>query len=312
MHAEDPHARPEPEPEPAPDDAAPTGQALERRVVHEVIHALPAAEVRAAMVSHQALLQEILDPSDWQGPPNAKDSFVKKSGWRKVALAYNLGMGRVGEEVERDEEGGPLRASYTAWSEAPNGRRVEATGHCARGESRFAREGGRQKLENDLRATAETRAKNRAISDLIGMGKVSAEEAAAGTGDAAGPPFGPEADDALFEKALGAVAFLFDLGNGPDAEAATIVIGKVTADTGKGEDAYLPKIAARAFLWAAAEMKARLPAPVEAQVVPPAAPEPAPAAAPASAEPAEQPPEAEEVDGEITAEEQQRDADIRF
>lgn len=162
-----------------------------RQVTNEVIRPLAPADVKAAMVEHQALLQEILDPSDWQGPPNKPGSFVKKSGWRKVALAYNLAVERVGEEVERDEEGKPLRASYTARAIAPNQRAMEATGHCSFSESRFSGPRGNvSKLENDMRATAETRAKNRAISDLIGMGKVSAEEVDASHGPAFGPVVG--------------------------------------------------------------------------------------------------------------------------
>ncbi len=186
-----------------------TSRELVRGVTHEVIRPLDTSQVLESMRAHQELLRQILDPSDWQGTPDAKGSFVKKSGWRKVALSYNLSMGRVGEEVERDEDGSPLRATYTAWAEAPNGRRVEATGHCAESESRFTKQSGRQKLENDMRATAETRAKNRAISDLIGMGKVSAEEVDAGAA-ADVPEHGVAADDALQQRMLKALAYLLD------------------------------------------------------------------------------------------------------
>jgi hypothetical protein len=167
--------------EPEPQTTTVSTAVAVRTITNEVIRPLAAADVKAAMVEHQALLREILDPSDWQGPPDQQGSFVKKSGWRKVALSYNLTLERVGEEVERDDGGTAQRATYTARAVAPNGRSVEATGHCAFSESRFSGpRGNTTKLENDMRATAETRAKNRAISDLIGMGKVSAEEVDAG------------------------------------------------------------------------------------------------------------------------------------
>lgn len=198
-------------------DHAPPSTTVDLRVTHEVIRPLDPGEVVEAMRSHQELLRRILDPSDWQGAPDAKGSFVKKSGWRKIALAYNLALGRVSEEVERDDSGMPLRATFTAWAQAPNGRRVEATGHCAYAESRFSGPRGNiSKLENDIRATAETRAKNRAISDLIGMGKVSAEEAEA---DGTNQPFGPIATPAQHGQAERAVAYVLGTTDGAAARA---------------------------------------------------------------------------------------------
>ncbi len=194
-------------------DSAPSAALARRAVTHEVIRPLDPAEVVASMRTHQELLRQILDPSDWQGQPDAKGSFVKKSGWRKIALAYNLALGRVSEYVERDPEGTPQRATYTAWAEAPNGRRVEASGHCAFSESRFSGPRGNvTKLENDMRATAETRAKNRAISDLIGMGKVSAEEVDAGAGGGEGhvQPHGPPISDEAGAQLRRALAYVLE------------------------------------------------------------------------------------------------------
>lgn len=189
------------------------GHVAAREVRMEVIRPLNPAQVVESMREHQTLLEAILDASDWQGNPGATGSFVKKSGWRKVALAYNLTLERVGEEVERRHDGMPVRATFTARAIAPNGRGVEATGHCSFDESRFSGPRGNvTKLENDLRATAETRAKNRAISDLIGMGKVSAEEAASGGGgaDANAPKWGMVADEANLKRARNAL--LYQLG----------------------------------------------------------------------------------------------------
>lgn len=230
-------------------------------VLHEVIRPLDPQQVVESMRTHQELLRKILDPSDWQGEADKSGSFVKKSGWRKVALAYNLTLGRVSEEVERNEDGVPQRATYTAYAEAPNGRRMEASGHCAFAESRFSGpRGNASKLENDMRATAETRAKNRAISDLIGMGKVSAEEVDAGT--STGPPFGPPIAEDQKGRLRDALRFLVALDDAT-GDADMSVTGVPSVDDlvkGVADDimglvaqyndgnAYMPQIVATALL----------------------------------------------------------------
>lgn len=138
-----------------------------------------AAEVSEAMSAYQEVMHATLDASDWQGSPGSRGAFVKKSGWRKIAKAFGLSVTRVDDGVERDAEGNPLRAWAIYRAAHSNGQTQDGDGYCSIDESRFSRSGGRQKLENDLRATATTRAKNRAISDLVGMGEVSAEEVAA-------------------------------------------------------------------------------------------------------------------------------------
>lgn len=137
-----------------------------------------AAEVAVAMNEYQQTVRAVLDATDWQGTPGARGSFVKKSGWRKISKAFGLSLSIVSVEVERADDGSATRATALVRASAPNGQSQDADGYCSVDESRFSRSGGRQKLENDLRATATTRAKNRAISDLVGMGEVSAEEVA--------------------------------------------------------------------------------------------------------------------------------------
>lgn len=150
-----------------------------------------AEEAKKAWLAYQELKKAFLDPNlDYQviqtyqaGKGMVKKPFIKKSGWRKLATAFNLSVEIVKEERRdyefmeyKDRKTGvvTIKAGFvveiTAKAIATNGRYMHATGSCASNEREFS------KLEHDLRATAETRAKNRAISDLIGGGDVSAEE----------------------------------------------------------------------------------------------------------------------------------------
>jgi hypothetical protein len=150
----------------------------------EVLMPMDVDQVVNGMQAYQELLPRLLDDSDYQAADGKK--FVKKSGWRKIARAFNLSVTLIASKVERGADGMPLRAEVTARAIAPNGQVQDADGYCSADEPRFGNARGKQKLENDLRATATTRAKNRAISDLVGMGEVSAEEVQAGGGPSEG------------------------------------------------------------------------------------------------------------------------------
>jgi len=139
---------------------------------------VPPEEMAGLMREYQQTLQALLEPSDYQEAERGK-RFVKKSGWRKLAKFYQLSLTIQSVEIDRDDDGMPLRATVIVRATAPTGQVQDGDGYCSAEESRFSRAGGRRKMENDLRATATTRAKNRAIADLVGMGEVSAEEVAA-------------------------------------------------------------------------------------------------------------------------------------
>jgi hypothetical protein len=147
-------------------------------------------QVQAAMAAYLETTKAVLEPSDWQGPPDQPGSFIKKSGWQKIAKAYRLSTEVVEQTADRDDDGQLLRAGAVMRAIAPNGQWREATGYCDITEPRFATQGGRHKLENDLRNTAATRAENRAISNLCGLGAVSAEEAEGGQPATVGHPPG--------------------------------------------------------------------------------------------------------------------------
>ncbi len=150
-------------------DIATIDAAIDRRPLGP----LDVTQTKAAMETYQQGLHALLDESDWQSfrdKSGDKQAFCKRSGWRKIATWFELSLETRSIEVERDDDGNPLRARVIARAIAPNGRYAEGEGACAANERRFS------KLEHDLQATAATRAINRAISNLVGLGAVSAEE----------------------------------------------------------------------------------------------------------------------------------------
>lgn len=71
-----------------------TGTVISRsatpRPSREVLTPLDADSVIEGMRAYQDLLPKLLDDSDYQG--TGSDRFVKKSGWRKIARAFNLSV----------------------------------------------------------------------------------------------------------------------------------------------------------------------------------------------------------------------------
>lgn len=163
---------------PSPQSATGTTLVLPTR---QALFPIEPDQVVASMEAYQKLLPRLLEQSDFQDAGKDKKSgkdrkFVKRSGWRKIARAFNLSVVIVRQSVERDIDGTAIRAEVVARAIAPNGQCQDGDGYCSIDETRFQEEKGRKKLENDLRATASTRAKSRAIADLVGMGEVTAEE----------------------------------------------------------------------------------------------------------------------------------------
>jgi len=131
-----------------------------------VVPAVSAVVMRASMQQFQSLKASLLDKSDVATIQNKP--FIKRSGWRKMALAFNLSDEIIKEEKEIIGED----FEWRIWVKvtAPNMRTVTGVGACSSRERDFAH------LEHDVYATAHTRAKNRALSDMIGSGEISWEE----------------------------------------------------------------------------------------------------------------------------------------
>ncbi|HET8908145.1 MAG TPA: hypothetical protein VFN11_14395 [Ktedonobacterales bacterium] len=133
-----------------------------------VLPLVDSSTAKAAIQQYEALKAAIVRPDDVQRINNR--DFLKKAFWRRVATCFGLSLELVSQERGFDEAG-HLYYSVMYKAVAPNGRTMDADGYCSTAEN------GRDKWpEHNVRATAHTRAKNRAISDLVGGGEVSAEE----------------------------------------------------------------------------------------------------------------------------------------
>ena len=117
---------------------------------------------------------------------NRVSEYIKKSGWRKIALLFNLTIEQ--EDLTRfkgvDNDGDWHGIGIKVRAIAPNGRFVEAAGTCTTRNPFFCKRWDADKKESrwidtdesNLIKTAQTVAINRAISDLVGSGELSAEE----------------------------------------------------------------------------------------------------------------------------------------
>lgn len=138
----------------------------------------------AFMENYQDLVKRLLDKTDYQrvGDKHLK----KKSAWRKLATAFNISDDIVEEEIIRDECHRIISAKFVVKATLPNGRYGMGIGDCSiydkikkddvNEPSPFELRKRFSNAEHDIIGTAHTRAKSRAISDLIGSGEVSAEE----------------------------------------------------------------------------------------------------------------------------------------
>ena len=101
--------------------------------------------------------------------------FRKKSYWRAIATAFRVESRLLSEErIEIDGDWGYL-ATYRATTN--DGRQCDGDGACMASE-KVDRDGKPTAMQtvHNVRAHAHTRAKNRAIADLVGFGEVSADE----------------------------------------------------------------------------------------------------------------------------------------
>ncbi|MEM3192091.1 MAG: hypothetical protein QW292_08385 [Candidatus Parvarchaeota archaeon] len=121
-----------------------------------------------ALEAFQKLKTSVLDRNDTVDIGGK--AYIKRSGWRKIALAFNVSTEIV--SVERERSGEMYIVRVKARASAPNGRVSEEIAVCD--SSEFT--GKLIASLHNVETKAATRAINRAISNLVGGGEVSAEE----------------------------------------------------------------------------------------------------------------------------------------
>ncbi|MCH8518143.1 hypothetical protein LAT59_00040 [Candidatus Gracilibacteria bacterium] len=89
-------------------------------------------------------------------------TYINRSGCRKIAMHLNINTEVIREE-RRMLDDDTFIYDFTVRASSPLGRYTEASASCNSGERDFTH------LDNDVRATSQTRATNRAICDLIGF-----------------------------------------------------------------------------------------------------------------------------------------------
>lgn len=146
-----------------------------------VMPAVTPEQFKIAWKQYQDLKAAIIESSDIQ-KIQGKD-FLKKSYWRKIATAFNLSLEVV--EEHKEQIGHDFAWHFTCKATAGNGRSAVGVGSCSAFEKavkngdgyvdRYGKKAVPNSIHN-IRATAETRAFNRAVSNLVGGGEVSAEE----------------------------------------------------------------------------------------------------------------------------------------
>ncbi|KAK1403579.1 Peptide transporter family 1 [Heracleum sosnowskyi] len=112
---------------------------------------------------YQNAAMSILEKSDYtmiSGHP-----FIKKAGWRKISFYFNVSYEIKDKTIEFDGNRDVQRAEFVVRAHMLGGRFSDGWGSCERREKRFL------KPNHDIPSTAETRAKNKACQDLLGIGE---------------------------------------------------------------------------------------------------------------------------------------------
>ena len=126
------------------------------------------------------VVSKILRESDYHTYKNGKQ-HIKRSGCQKLATAFNVSTETLSIEIEKEynnnEELIDIHATAYVKATRPNGSFVIIHGSKSKSEywSEKYKNFGSYNLHN-LKATAETKASNRATLNAVGFGMVSADE----------------------------------------------------------------------------------------------------------------------------------------
>ncbi len=135
------------------------------------------AQQKQLSAAYDAACAALIGPNDVQ--KDGGREFKKKSAWRKLARHFGISVAASLDSVRVDTGPEGITKGFTAYAvataSAPWGQSWSDVGACGSDEAR----GRREITIADAIATAMTRASNRAVSNLIAMGEVSAEEVGA-------------------------------------------------------------------------------------------------------------------------------------
>jgi hypothetical protein len=126
-------------------------------------------QIIQAWQDFQALKSVLLTEDDWYAPAKGKKA-IRKSGWRKMAVAFGLSDQIISERLDLDINGKDWTWRIAVRVVHKTGRTTEGVGACSTKERKFAH------AEHDTYAMAHTRAKSRAIADMLGAADQVAEE----------------------------------------------------------------------------------------------------------------------------------------
>jgi hypothetical protein len=143
--------------------------------VKQEIQVIDIANAKATMKAFQQFKNDVLTDMDFFVIPSdpKMTRHVKKSGWMKYAMALGITTHVYDERSEKITWKGEevLAYHFSSKAVAPNGRSAEAIGSASSDEGKpWA------SSVHGIRAMAQTRAVERAISNLVGGGEVGADE----------------------------------------------------------------------------------------------------------------------------------------
>ena len=145
--------------------------ALERAALSGYVRAISAEDMELSITEYRRI-QVVLDKAlPGQIMKIGPKMFRMKAYWRAVATAFNLAIDLVSTEILRSPDGVITDVIIVVKATAPNGRSAIGDGSCSMSEKT-----GAMRTLHNMHAHALTRATNRAISNLVGFGEVSAEE----------------------------------------------------------------------------------------------------------------------------------------
>ena len=127
-------------------------------------------EMKIAVLEYQQLVTDLLNDNDTVEIKGKR--FIRKSGWYKLAVPFNISTEIVEEKSEKlNPEGTQFAYHFTVRAKVGDTRHIEEIGSCDNtSKDKF------NESRHVVRSMAKTRATSRAIASMIGASEQSAED----------------------------------------------------------------------------------------------------------------------------------------